>query len=108
MTSELPELWSAVAHVARERVAVLDRAVHALASGAVDRRRRCAVAVEEAEKLVGSLDSYGRTGGSALAARAAELLARDEPPLDELAEVVRRLRDLVSGPGDHPRRRRPC
>ena len=97
MTDELPALWSAVAHVARERVAVLEQAVHALRHRTVDRQQRCAVAVEEAEKLVGSLDSFGRAGGSALAARAAALLAQDEPPIDELAEVVTQLRELVSG-----------
>lgn len=97
MTDELPELWSAVAHVARERVAVLEQALDALRHRSVDRRQRCAVAVEEAEKLVGSLDSFGRAGGSALAARAAALLAHDDPPVDELAHVVTQLRELVSG-----------
>ena len=95
--SELAHLWAGVAHVARERVAVLEAAVHALQHEAVDAPHRCALAVEEAEKLVGSLDSYGRTGGSALARNAAALLALDQPPLDELATVVAELRALVSG-----------
>lgn len=95
MTDELPELWSGVAHVAQQRVTVLEEALHALRHGTVDRDRRCAVAVEEAEKLVGSLDSFGRRGGSALAARAAALLAQEDPSLDELAAVLADLHDLV-------------
>ena len=97
MSEDLPGLWAGVAHVARERVTVLEQALHALQHRTVDLRPRCALAVEEAEKLVGSLDSYGRTGGSALAARAAALFAQDDPPLDELAAVVAGLRELVSG-----------
>lgn len=97
MSDELAALWEHVAHVARARVAVLERAAQALADGADDTADRCAAAVEEAHKLVGSLDSYGRRGGSATALRVATLLARPAPPPDDVRDAVAALR-LVVGP----------
>ena len=95
MSEELARLWADVAHVAQSRVAVLEAAVQALESGTADRAQRCALAVEESHKLVGSLDSYGITGGSALALEVAELLDEPAPDAREARELVDRLRALV-------------
>ena len=94
----LAGLWQGVVHVAQERVGVLERAVQALLDGDADVGQRCADGVEEAHKLVGSLDSYARTGGSGLALRAATLLEGPAPDVGELGEVVRALRRTVDGP----------
>lgn len=93
MSAELDALWPAVAHIARARVATISAAVHAGGPAAPAQRR---VAFDECHKLVGSLDSYGRTGGSALALRAAELLSAEPPDVDALTDVVRRLELAVS------------
>ncbi len=94
----LAQLWRAVEHVAKARVAVLEDGLLALQAGAPDAGSRAAAAFDECHKLVGSLDSYSRTGGSALALRAAELFALPAPDLDVLADVVGRLRRTVDGP----------
>ncbi len=91
----LTELWRTVAHVAQARLAVLDDALVALRRRDADAPVRSFAAFEESHKLVGSLDSYGRTGGSALALRAAVLLEQAEPDLDELAQVLRQLHETV-------------
>lgn len=90
MSDALPQLWAAARHVAQARVAVL---AHALDDPSTAR-----VAWEEANKLVGSLDSFGRTGGSSLARRASELLEDWPPDLQELRNVVADLRRLVDRP----------
>ena len=95
----LDELWQGVAHIADARVQVLERALEALGAGAADAAARCAEAFDESHKLVGSLDSYGRTGGSALALRAAELLEQPRPDVAALAQVLISLRSTVDGPG---------
>lgn len=94
----LDELWRAVAHVAQARLAVLERALAALERGAPEAPARCAEAYDESHKLVGSLDSYGRTGGSGLALRAAGLLEQPHPDAPALAEVLAALRRTVDGP----------
>ena len=94
----LAHLWRAVEHVAQARVAVLEDGLLALQAGAPDAGSRTAAAFEECHKLVGSLDSYARTGGSALALRAAELFELPAPDLDVLADVLLRLRRTVDGP----------
>lgn len=93
----LAGLWQAVAHVAQERLGVLERALQALLDGDADVVERCAAGAEEAHKLVGSLDSYARTGGSGLALRAATLLESAAPDVAELAEVMGSLRRTVDG-----------
>jgi hypothetical protein len=65
---------------------------------APDAPERALAAHEECHKLVGSLDSYGRTGGSALALRAAELFALPRPDTATLAEVLAQLRRTVDAP----------
>ncbi len=94
----LAQLWRAVEHVAQARVAVLEDGLLALQVGAPDAGARTAAAFDECHKLVGSLDSYARTGGSALALRAAELFELPAPDLDALADVLVRLRRTVDGP----------
>ena len=94
----LAQLWRAVEHVARARVAVLADGLLALQVGAPDAGARAAAAFEECHKLVGSLDSYARTGGSALALRAAELFELPAPDLDVLADVLVQLRRTVDEP----------
>ncbi len=96
----LADLWRGVAHVASGRVQVLEAALHAVQVGASDAPQRCAQAFDESHKLVGSLDSFGRTGGSGLALQAARLLDAHLPAsassdLDELARVVTALRRTV-------------
>ena len=93
----LTELWRAVEHVARARLAVLDDALRGMQDGAPDSAARSYAAFEECHKLVGSLDSYGRTGGSALALRAAELFEQPHPDLAALAGVLAQLRRTVDG-----------
>lgn len=94
----LAQLWRAVEHVAQARLAVLEDGLVALREGAPDAGRRASAAFEECHKLVGSLDSYARTGGSALALRAAELFERPDPDTAALADVLARLRRTVDGP----------
>jgi hypothetical protein len=94
----LAGLWRAVAHVAQQRLVVVERALQALLDVDVDVDAHRAAGVEEAHKLVGSLDSYGRTGGSALALRAATLLEGPTPDLPELSSVLQALRRTVDGP----------
>ena len=90
----LDELWAKFGHIARERVDLLAQAVAKLRAVAPDAREACAAAQAECHKLVGSLDSYGRSGGSALAARAELLLGTlldaglDAAVLDELGDVT--------------------
>lgn len=88
-------MWAEVAHVARTRVALVEQAVGALRDGAPQARALADVAFDECHKLVGSLDSYGHRGGSALALQAAELLEQEPPDLAMLHDVVGRLRAVV-------------
>ncbi|MDP9466451.1 MAG: hypothetical protein M3P31_04320 [Actinomycetota bacterium] len=97
-TDVLPQLWRAVEHVAQGRLAVLEDALCALQEGASDAGQRSFAAFEECHKLVGSLDSYARTGGSALALQAAELFELPQPDTSVLADVLVRLRRTVDGP----------
>ena len=94
----LAALWRSVEHVARARLAVLEDGLHALRCGAPDAAERAAAAFEECHKLVGSLDSYARTGGSALALQAAVLFALPHPDTSALTEVVAGLRRTVDAP----------
>ena len=98
MSPELAALWPAVAHVAQARLAVLDDALRALQERAPDAPSRSAAAFEECHKLVGSLDSWGRAGGSALALQAAQELELPRPDPGVLADVLGRLRRIVDGP----------
>ena len=93
----LARLWRAVEHVAQARLAVLEDGLRALQVGAPDARQRSSAAFDECHKLVGSLDSYGRTGGSALALEAAGHLAQAQPDTTVLADVLERLRRTVDG-----------
>lgn len=97
-TDVLERLWRAVEHVARARLAVLEQALHALREQAEDAEARSCAAFEECHKLVGSLDSYARTGGSALALQAAQLFEAPAPDTAALADVLARLRRTVDGP----------
>ena len=99
--NELTELWEQVAHIARARVALIAATVDALHQRAPVAPAQRVAAAQECHKLIGSLDSYGRHGGSRLAEQAAALLEHPEPDLDELADVVDRLRTIVGGgPGE--------
>ena len=93
----LAQLWRAVEHVALGRLAVLQDALTGLQEEAPDAARRSCAAFEECHKLVGSLDSFARTGGSALALRAAELFEQARPDTAVLADVLARLRRTVDG-----------
>lgn len=89
----LAELWEQVAHVARDRVRLLETA---LVAGPTSH----GLAAQECHKLVGSLDSFGRRGGSALALQAAELFAAPDPDPAALTDAVRGLRAVVGHPTD--------
>lgn len=93
----LAQLWRAVEHVALGRLAVLQDALTGLQDDAPDAAQRSCAAFEECHKLVGSLDSYGRTGGSGLALRAAALFEQPHPDLAALADVLAQLRRTVDG-----------
>ena len=93
----LAQLWRTVEHVAQGRLAVLEDALRALEGDAADASTRSSAAHEECHKLVGSLDSFARTGGSALALRAAELFEQARPDTAVLADVLARLRRTVDG-----------
>ena len=97
-TDVLAQLWRAVEHVAQARLAVLEDGLRALQERAPDAGLRSAAAFEECHKLVGSLDSYARTGGSALALRAAELFELPHPDTTVLADVLQQLRRTVDAP----------
>jgi hypothetical protein len=97
-TDVLAQLWRAVEHVAQGRLAVLEDALRALQEGAPDAPERASAAFEECHKLVGSLDSYARTGGSALALQAAELFELPQPDTSVLADVLAQLRRTVDAP----------
>ena len=94
----LAQLWGTVEHVAQGRLTVLEDALRALEDDAPDAGTRSFAAYEECHKLVGSLDSFARTGGSALALRAAELFEQPQPDTAVLADVLARLRRTVDGP----------
>lgn len=95
----LDDLWRRFGHIARSRVDLISDAADALRTfHAADPEpphvtTLRTLAREECHKLVGALDSYGRTGGSALAGRAEQLLTAppETPALAELDEVVRGL-----------------
>ena len=97
-TDVLAELWRSVEHVARARLVVLEDGLRALQDGAPGAAQRAAAAHEECHKLVGSLDSYGRTGGSALALQAAVLFQQAGADTALLADVLDRLRRTVDAP----------
>lgn len=96
MNEDLARLWAGMAHVARGRLEVLQAALHALEQGHPDAGARRAVAVDEAHKLVGSLDSYGIRGGSDKALEVATLLERPDPPLPALRHALQELQDLLA------------
>ena len=106
--SVLDDLWARFGHIARRRVDVLQEAVTVLHAHATDPEEAAHVgalrasARDECHKLVGALDSYGRTGGSALAARAEQLLALrpDAPGLHQLEVVLAGLAGLFDP--EHP------
>ena len=98
MTADgLESLWASVAPVALARVQVLEDAVRALEVGAAEAPEACARAYDECHKLVGSLDSWGRTGGSALALRAAQELEAPVPDRVLLRGLAQQLRQVVVG-----------
>jgi hypothetical protein len=94
----LAQLWRAVEHVAQARLAVLEDGLGALRDDAPDAPQRALAASQECHKLVGSLDSYARTGGSALALQAAVLFQSPQPDTSALAGVLAQLRRTVDGP----------
>ena len=98
----LAELWRTVEHVAQRRLAVLEDGLRAVQEDAPDAPQRVLAAFEECHKLVGSLDSYARTGGSALALLAAVLFALPDPDNAVLGGVLAQLRRTVDAPAGAP------
>jgi hypothetical protein len=100
--STLDVLWQRFGHIARARVDTVRDALLLLHAQDPGAQAACGIARGECHKLVGSLDSYGRVGGSALAARAEDLLAQLEAagaadgPLGDLAVVLVQLDALLS------------
>jgi hypothetical protein len=91
------ELWQQFRPLVAERLAVLDACVAAAAGGRLGPQQR-EDGIAAAHKLAGTLDSYGRTGGSATAAEVEDLLRHDSPPADRLRALVDRLHLLVEDP----------
>lgn len=89
-------LWRRHLPLVRERLDLIAAAADSASAGTLTEYARVG-AQQAAHQLAGVLDSYGRTGGSALA-RTAEQLLREAAP-DALAEglgtMVRQIRAIV-------------
>jgi HPt (histidine-containing phosphotransfer) domain-containing protein len=96
LSDVIAQLWNGFRGVARSRVDLLETYEAALRAGSPDEELSQS-AVAAAHKLAGSLGSYGRPGSDAAAAL--ERLLRTQPPPDveQVAELVRRLRTAVDG-----------
>jgi hypothetical protein len=93
MDAFLENLWQQVAHVAQERVEVLEAYVDAALAGTVDADLRAA-AETAAHKLAGALGSYQRAGSDE-AASAENLLRAGDAQVEEIAALVAVLRTAV-------------
>jgi hypothetical protein len=88
------QLWWRFRPLVLERVDVLSRCVAAARFGGLTPGLR-EEAAAAAHNLTGTLDSYGRTGGSAVAAEAEDLLRGGGDPWPRLAGLVAELRAIV-------------
>ena len=96
LAAAIEELWRGFRSLAVGRVGTLQTC--ASWSGPLPEELR-ARGEAAAHQLAGSLDSYGRTGGSALAADIESLLHQQPGTHGErLADRVRRLTVIVEGP----------
>jgi HPt (histidine-containing phosphotransfer) domain-containing protein len=97
MAAAMDALWAKFLPQMEERLAVLEAANRALASGELSAAEREA-AHAAAHKLAGSLGSFGLTRGTELARDAEHLYlnaAEQAPPAERLQEIVRELRQLI-------------
>ena len=92
---DITQLWTAVAPLARSRVALLEEYVEALPSEADEAQQRDA-ACTAAHQLAGALGTYGRSG-SEQAALLEHLLRAGgaAPDVDQVRRLVRELRLAV-------------
>lgn len=94
MAAVLAQLWQKNRPIVEERLATLDRASAAAASGRLssDLRKEAAQA---AHKLAGALGMYGYEEGTNIAREIDALLSSDAPSVAQLAELTARLRTAV-------------
>jgi len=90
----LAQLWQKNRPIVEERLATLDQAATAAASGGLngDLRKEAAQA---AHKLAGALGMYGYEEGTNIAREIDALLSSDVPGVAHLAELTARLRVAV-------------
>jgi HPt (histidine-containing phosphotransfer) domain-containing protein len=90
----LAQLWIKNRPIIEERLATLDRASAAAASGGLngDLRKEAA---SSAHKLAGALGMYGYDEGTQIAREIDALLSSDVPAVAQLAGLVARLRTAV-------------
>lgn len=93
-TALLAQLWVKNRPIVEERLATLDRASAAAASGGLnpDLRKEAASA---AHKLAGALGMYGYDEGTQIAREIDALLSSDVPAVAQLAGLIARLRTSV-------------
>ena len=100
MDEALQRLWIQFLPQLEERIAVLEAACMALASGTLSTEQREA-ANSAAHNLAGVLGTFGLSKGTVLA-REAEIIYSGEPETDpdaapQLAEIARQLKAIVAG-----------
>jgi HPt (histidine-containing phosphotransfer) domain-containing protein len=93
-TALLAQLWIKNRPIIEERLATLDRASAAAASGGLnaDMRKDAASA---AHKLAGALGMYGYDEGTQIARQIDALLSSNMPGVAQLADLIARLRAAV-------------
>ena len=99
MAALLAQLWEKNRPIVEERLATLDRASIAAATGTLnsDLRREAAQA---AHKLAGALGMYGYEEGTRIAREIDALLSSDVPGVSHLDELTARLRMAVFPMGE--------
>lgn len=94
LAAALDRLWARFLPEIRERIAVIDAAVQALAAGSLSTEQRNAAA-SAAHKLSGVLGTFSLAHGTELA-RELELQFSSTPgPVDHLASIAAELRSLI-------------
>jgi HPt (histidine-containing phosphotransfer) domain-containing protein len=90
----LAQLWQKNRPIVEERLATLDRASAAAASGGLSDDLR-SEAAQAAHKLAGALGMYGYDEGTCVAREIDVLLSSDLQRVGHLAELIARLRMAV-------------
>jgi HPt (histidine-containing phosphotransfer) domain-containing protein len=93
-TALLAQLWIKNRPIIEERLATLDRASAAAASGGLNAEMR-KDAASAAHKLAGALGMYGYDEGTQIARQIDALLSSNMPGVAQLADLIARLRAAV-------------